>query len=91
MHMSCINVRMFETLYFSIQTLLLMLCSYTPERPQGTNACILGGVYSTERNDQPNIIRTFKRMFKLQNPVILEYCSKVMGRELWKDVLYFLE
>ena len=27
---------------------------------------------------------------KLQNPVILEYCSRVMGRELWKDVLYFL-
>ena len=26
---------------------------------------------------------------KLQNPVILEYCSKFKGHEIWKDILYF--
>ena len=28
---------------------------------------------------------------KLQNPVILDYCSKFKGHEIWKDVLYVLQ
>ena len=28
---------------------------------------------------------------KLQNPVILDYCSKFKGHEIWKDILYFLQ